>query len=134
MSALRPQDAGLSWSSPCRAPRFHVDGRFDRKKRAVMEKILKEWCQDPGLLVDLVLSKKKRMHREEASEEVIDIAPHPMSFAPMAVLPLNEVPHLLNWGGFPVYQYWIVDVVYVPVVLVPASVPSSLDVRVYSQI
>jgi hypothetical protein len=111
-----------------------VDGRFDRKKRVVMEKILKAWGQDPGLLVDLVFSKRLRMHRQEAPEEVIDIVPQPTSFAPMAVLPVNEVPHMFSWDGFPVYQYWIVPIIYVPVVFVPVSVPSDLDVRVYSQI
>jgi len=135
MSTLPPRASRSSWSSPCRAPRFHVDGLFDRKKSVVMEKSLKEWGQDPNLLVDLVLSKRLQMHRKESSDEVIDIVPQPISFAPMAILALNEVPYMLCWGGFPVFQCWIVGVIYVPLMLVPASISASdLDVRVYSQI
>ena len=134
MSAWRPHAPRLSWSSPCRAPRFHVDGRFDLKKRMVMEKSLKEWGRDPELLVDLVLGKRMQMHQEDAPEEVVAIVPQPISFAPMASLPSNEVPYMVSWGGFPVYQCWLMEVIYVPVVLVQAFPPSDFDVRVYSQI
>ena len=99
-----------------------------------MEEILKEWGQDPGLLVDLVLTKRLLMRREESPEEVFDIVPQPISFAPMAFLPLDEVPYVLSWGSLLVYEYWIMGVLYVPVVPVPASAPSDLEVRVYSHI
>lgn len=98
-----------------------------------MERSLKEWGRDPGLLVDLVVKKRLQMHQEEAPPEVLDTAPLPITFAPMAIIPLSAVPYAVNWGGFPVSQCWIMEVVvYMPVVLVP--VPSDLDVSVYSQI
>lgn len=112
-----------------------MDGWFDRKKRVVMEKSLKRWGRNPDLLVDLVVNKRLQMHQEEEPEEVLlDTAPLAITFAPMAIFPLNGMPYVVNWGGFPVFQGWVVEVFYVPVVIMPVSAPSDLDVRVYSQI
>lgn len=106
-----------------------MNGWFDRKKKMVMEKSLKEWVRYPGLLVDLVLGKRLLM--SEATEEVFDIVPQPISFAPMVVLILDEVPYMVSWSGFPVFQCWFMAVVYAPM---PAFAPFDLDVRVFSRI
>ena len=104
-----------------------MNGWFDRKKRIVMEKSLKEWGRYPGLLVDLVLSKRLQMHQNEAPEEVVDIVHQPIFFAPMVVFILDDAPYMV----FPGFQCWFMAVVYAPM---PAFAPFDLDVRVFSQI
>lgn len=73
-----------SYSSPCRAPRHHVDGNFDRMKRQVVERCLDDWGRNPSILLRLVRKKRTAFrHREQL--ELPAAAVEEMQIAPMRV-------------------------------------------------
>jgi hypothetical protein len=110
-----------------------VDGRLDRKKRALLEQHLREWDRAPELLLGLVGNKRLQM-RIEARLRTDHVAPKLRPcFAPVAVFPFEGMPYTwMDWG----FDRQV-PVAFYPApyfVAVPAMPRSDLYSRVYSQI
>ena len=52
---------GIDYSSPCKAPRYHIDGLYDAEKQRDMKLKLDEWIQEPRALIVQVLKKREKM-------------------------------------------------------------------------
>lgn len=127
-SFLQNSTAASKYSSPCIAPHYHIDGRYDRKKRLLVEKCLKDWSRDPALLLHRVKKKRLAMgYRDyECPREEYLVQHNILSLASFENFSYDlpyDVPFytMTTWGcGQPGFQHWaLMDSTWIPVVIIP---------------